>query len=191
MNYLYGKYFQKSLNYLFPLLGMRREEAFEPTGTYLWWSGKESIDNQQLIVGYEEKDRILFEPFEKKMLFKNPYFECCYDVENGRIYVFDISSYGDTVKKFMEGRYSQFSEGIKKKILNYHGASVDKVARPGRYIHMSLYPELYWEQVARELNGFSVETLEQVHELTDPFDKKQETLEIKIIGKCENFPVAL
>lgn len=188
LKYLYGKYFQKSLNYLFPLLGMKREDLFVPAGTYMWWNGEESIDDGRLIVAYEKRDPALFGPFEKKVLLGNPYFESCYEVEDGKVYIFDLSSHGDTVKRFMKGRYSKFSEGVKKRIMTYHGCSADELVRPGRYLHMSLYPKLYYEKVAEELNGYPVEILEEGEELMDPPDVAKETLQIKIIGKCEKNP---
>jgi hypothetical protein len=185
--YVYDKYFQKSLNYLFPLIGLNKEELFKPAGTYLWWNGTESIDNTQLIAVYEERDELVYDPFEAKVLFKNPYIQNCYTVEDGKAYIFDLSSHGETVKKFLEGKYSKFSEGVKKKILTYHGASLDKIARPGRYLHMSLYPELYWEQVGKELDYDPEILKKEVKELGSLFDREKETLSIKIIEECEFF----
>lgn len=182
--YVYGKYFQKSFNYLYPLLGMSRDLLFRPAGSYLRWNGGDSIENYKLVVTYEEEDPLLFEPFEKKHIFKNPYFESCYSVEGGKVYVFDLSSFKETVKKFRQGKYSDFSESVKKKILIYHEASTDKIPRPGRLVHMSLYPELYFEEVGAEL-GTKAEYLQEVGELIDPPNDSRESLSIKIIGKCE------
>lgn len=190
--YIHKKYFQKSLNFLFPLLGLKREMTFVPVGTYLWWNGGESIEDKYLLVGYEaDFESSVFKAFEKKNLLAHPDLHKCYDVEGGRIYVFDMVRHSDTVDKFLEGKYSKFSEKDKRKILSYHDASLEKEPRPGRYIHMTLYPELYYEQVARDLEGVSVETLREVGELTNRYDKTNETLNIKIIGECHKDKIAI
>lgn len=185
LSYLYGKYFQKSFNYLFPLLGLTKDEAFQAASSYLWWNGTESIENNKLIVTYESQDSLLYDSFEKKRLFGNPYFESCYKVIGGTVYIFDLSGFSGTVAHFKEGHYSKFSEGVKKRILMYHKSTLDKIPRPGRYIHMSLYPELYYEAVENEIK---VDDLEKVGELMDPYNKKRETLNVEIVEKCSLFP---
>ncbi len=183
--YIFRKYYQKSLNYLFPLLGQEKEDAFRPTNTYLWWSGKESIETLDLIVHYEDKERSLFDLFEKKVLMKSPYLDTCYTVEGGRVYIFSMAAFSDTVSKFLHGKYSQFEEKVKKRILSYHGATIDKVPRPNRPFHTALYPELYWEQAAREIK-YPVEDLKQVGELCSLYEKEKETFDINIIESCAN-----
>lgn len=175
--YLVGKYFQKSLNYLYPLLGIDKDADFPPS-TYLWWGKEESIDTNRLLVVYDKTSSVLYTPFEKKILFGNPYYEKCYELEDGKAYVFNLSTQHETVDKFIRGKYSQFSEGVKKRILAFHGASTDKSPRPGRHIHASLYPELYFDKVAEEIN-VTVD-LQQVGELVDPPEKKRETISLKI-----------
>jgi len=178
--YLYGEYFQKSLNYLFPLLGISRDQPFAPS-TYMWWGEEESIDNNRLLVVYLRTDSILYEPFERNTLLKNPYYEHMYELEDGgKAYVFNLSSIKDTVAKFRAGKYSLFPEGVKKRILTFHGASTDKLPRPGRHIHMSLYPELYYEFVSEEIG---VDNLEEVGELMDPPNVAKETTSLKIVKK--------
>lgn len=183
LKYVYAGYFQKSKNFLLPILGMRKDELFTPAGSYLWWNGGESIDNHKLIVTYEDHDPLVFESFEKRQLLRNPYFESCYSVKGGKVYIFDISSHHETIEKFVQGKYSKLSEVVKKRILAYHEASMDKIPKPGRYIHMSLYPELYYELVEYELETHG---LKEVGELMDIPDKEKETLTIEIIGKCED-----
>jgi len=186
-NYLYNQYFQKSLNYLYPLLGIDKDEVFIPAGCYLWWNGDESIDDFKLIVDYTDTQKKVFDQFERRCLLKNPYFDKCYNVETGKVYIFDLSSYQDTVKHFLKGKYSQFSDAVKRKVMKYHGAAIDdKEVRPGRYIHMSLYPELYHEHVANELETVPLEEIKKVKELINVYDKKKETLEIRIVGECQS-----
>lgn len=182
--YLIGRYFQKSLNYLYPLIGVDKDALFKPS-CYLWWGQDVSIDDNRILVLYQETDSVLYEPFEKNEMFSNPYFEVCYRLEGGsNAYVFDLSSYKDTVAKFKRGNYSQFAEGIKKRILVFHGASTDKIPRPGRHIHTSLYPELYYDLVAEEIG---VTGLEEVGELTDAPNELKETTTLKIVEKCSSF----
>lgn len=185
--YVWGKYFQKSLNYLFPLLGIENDEVFKPAGTYLWWNGRESIDDGKIIVAYEVSDPKVFGPFEKRCILKNPYFEKCYTVNEGMVYIFDLSPFAETVKHFMEGRYSKFHETVKRRILTYHKIPVtDNEPRPGRYIHMSLYPQLYLKQVEAELQ--LRESLRDVGELTNKYDRRKETLDVEIFSECEEEP---
>lgn len=182
--YVYPTYFQKSLNFLFPLLGFAKEDTYQPENTYLWYPGEESIDTLEMIVHYKADDSKLYSMFEQKVILENPHLEACYTVDIGKLYIFDMSHHTDTVEKFMRGKYSEFSSGIKKKILSYHGASLDKIPRPGRVFHTALYPELYMEQVAAEI-GETVETLMEVGELCSPLVRSKETYTGKVVEKCE------
>lgn len=202
--YIYGKYFQKSLNFLYPLTGRSREETFKPSNSYLWWEdeaketqtedeqskdnqiGGESIEGLQLIVHYKVEDNEIFRIFEEKTLQKSSLLESCYAVENGKIYIYNLAKYADIVDKFLRGKYSRFSDDVKKKILSYHGLDKDTEVRPGRPLHMALHPGLYFEGVSKEMK-MPFEELKIVGELCDPFDKARETLKVKIIGNCEDF----
>jgi hypothetical protein len=185
-NYIYKTYFQKSLNFLFTLLGYSKMETFVPKNTYLWWEeGEENIETLDILVHYHPEDETLFEIFEKKELMTHPHFDSCYSIEGGgKLYVFNLAHHVDTVEKFLRGRYSQFTDQVKKRILNYHGASLDKVPRPGRTFHTSLYPELYMEQVAKEIK-VDIEELKEIGELCSIYDKKRETFSGKFLEKCE------
>lgn len=175
--FLSPKYLHKSLNYLFPLIGLGNRESLFPPSTFLWWNGQDSIENYRMMVFYSNEDvqNLAFSTFEKHALLKNPFYEKKCSFEDGVGYIFNLTSISDIVDNFVQGKYSKYPEGAKRKILLFYGSSIDKIPRPGRRIHMALYPELYHNLVAEEIGVAKLDG-----ELCDPPNKDRETLPSKL-----------
>lgn len=188
MDYIITHKVKKSKNLLFPLLDITRtsrEATFLPENTYLWWENVCGIDCGEFLVHYKTNN-VLFEKFEEKYLLpKNPI--SIHKVDEGSLYVFDLSKSMDAVDLFLEGKYSKFDEKIKAKIRYFWGDSeIIKSSMPMKKHHFKiiLHPEYYFEEAAKEL-GVPLEYLKQVGELMNKPDKKEETWEQKTI--MENF----
>jgi len=170
-------------------LGFLNNEPFFPDNTYLYWSGKENIDNYELIVYYKsDVEKALFKKYEANTLLLNPNLSACYTVEPGMVYVFDMLDVADAVEKFLEGKYSTFTIKQKSIIRTFHKEFNNSlVARPNQPMHTILYPSFYLEQISEELD-IPVTVLEQTGEIGRKYDKEKETLNIPIISKgdCRN-----
>lgn len=178
MNYIITDKFQKSLKILFPLLGIPKNSTFQPFNSYLWWEYvEENIETFYLIVYYKHNNSLIYKAFEDKYIFENEYISNCYNVEDGSIYIFDITVFYDTVEKFLNGRYSKFEEKAKTIIRRYWGDTnwgIDEIMK-GRSYHIMFYPEKYYELAAEEL-GVNIEYLRRIGELCSKFDRNDETL---------------
>jgi hypothetical protein len=179
--YISSKKLKKSLAILYPLVGFKKEE--EPTGaeSFLYWTEMDdSIDDYKLIVYFKTNYDDTFRKFEESKIKTKSNLTGCYEVEEGIVYIFDLVEYADTVAEFLEGNYSKIKIDVKNKILDYSDSSKDKTVRPGREIHMILFPLLYKEVVSAELG-------EDIRgELAAKYDLEDEICNLKIIDKdCE------
>jgi hypothetical protein len=96
------------------------------------------------------------------------------------MFIFDFSNLKKDMKSFREGKYSNFSEITKIRILDFFG----KIGTITEYVESYLYPEYYYETYADILN-IPIETLMEVGELCDRPDLQEEDfqkqmLEIKL-----------
>ncbi len=180
--YIADFYFQKSSSFLYPLTGVLRNKKYDPK-TYLYWM-EENIEDFKLIVLYEvDINDENFKSYEAKFIINNERIVNCYIVEEGIVYIFDLcSTWANDVAWFLEGKYSKFSEGAKRMIKRYFNI-INNEVKPGKPISVSLEPQRFWQQVAKELD-VSLEDLQDTYELTPPFSKEKETFHGKIITDC-------
>lgn len=187
--YITGLPKQKSINFLFPLTGFKKFDIYTPYGTYLYWKD-ETIDDYKLIIYYKNIPEDFY-TFEKNVILKkdrrgNENVENCYRVKNGMVYIYDMSYWAKDILQFLEGKYSRMSPAAKKQILYYNDIKDNKKVEPGRYIYMSLYPQLFYRAVAEELCVGQgdveemIKTLEAGEELLGPYDREIETLRVEI-----------
>lgn len=184
--YITGIPKSKSRNFLWPLVGFKKDAAFTPAGVYCYWDGDEieTVDNGCLIAYYKESGDAFKSFEEKEILTKDDCLQTCYKVENGTIYIFNIAEWIKDIYQFLDGKYSKFSREAKDVIMKYHGIKDNKVAEPGRPIYMSLYPEIFHKAVAKELN-MEVENIREVYELCEKYKVEDETLKIYNREDCE------
>lgn len=170
---LYGKYFQKSRSFLYPVLGIKKS-LFSPIGTYLSIEGRINPEELKLICTFKDDHTKEFETFENQMLIENPLFSEKITTSDFNIYVFDMGSYYESdYFNVILGKYSKLSAVLKRAIKTFYG---EKSAEY-KYIETYLYPDKFFDNYATLLQ-IDVETLKSIGELCDPCDLSKETLKI-------------
>jgi len=172
---LYGRYFQKSKSFLYPILGIKRTNANSPLGTYISLKGVYEPEDMRLICTFKENDTQSFKDFEEQMLLTNPLFIEKIKLKDFSIYIFDMEVYYEDWFNFVMGKYSKLSNVTKKAIKIYYGEK----SKEYKYIETYLYPEKHFETYAVLLE-VSIDMLKKIGELCNPCDLAKENLEIPI-----------
>lgn len=172
---LYGKYFQKSKSFLYPILGIKRTSFNLPIGTYISLKGIYEPEDMRFICTFKENDTQSFKDFEEQMLLTNPLFIEKIKLKDFSIYVFDMEVYYEDWFNFIMGKYSKLSNVTKKAIRAYYGEK----SKEYKYIETYIYPEKYFETYATLLE-VSIYTLKKIGELCNPCDLEKENLKIPI-----------
>ena len=175
INALYRKYFQKSKIFLYPLLGIKKGNIV-PSETYLSWNDSYGPEDAKLICVYDSDYTSTFLNFEENVLLKHN--RLCDHVRlnpNLTICTFDFSDLKDDWMLFIDGKYSQMNDLIKRKILTYF----EKNSGNYVYIQSYLYPKKYMSKYA-ELLDVPIDLLESVGELCDKPDLEKEKLLIEV-----------
>lgn len=194
----------KSKNLLFPFLGIKKNSFITSIdySTYLYTDCiDENIDNYLFLLLYhcnfESKE---YKKFIEKEIYSNKNLSNCYHTNKGELFIFNFFDRRETIDLFLKGRYSKFNEEEKKIILNYYNTpnikrayDLTKNNTPQAPHHVILYPEYYYELVAKELYEEKdiikgVEYLRKYSygtgELWGVFDIEKETLYADIISNC-------
>jgi len=175
MDSIYTKYFQKSRSFLYPALGIKRTSHHSPSGTYIALDGLVGPEDMKLACTFKDDDSEGFKSFEQQMLLSNPLFSSIVTIQDYNIYLFDYSGYQADWFNFIMGKYSKFTNPLKKAIRQYYGEGSTEI----KYMESYLYPEKYFDTYARILN-VDVQLLKEVGELCDPCDLEKETLKIPV-----------
>jgi hypothetical protein len=169
---VYGKYFQKSRSFLYPILGLRREKHTIPLQTYISVEGVIEAVDIKLICTFNDITSKEFKVFENEIL-NNKFFAEKLEIGDDTLYVFDIQEYANDYFNFILGKYSKLSDNLKKAIKKYYG---DK-SLEYEYMDCYLYPEKYFELYAKMLD-VNIFKLQKVGELCDSCDIEKETFKI-------------
>jgi hypothetical protein len=172
---LYTKYFQKSRSFLYPALGIKRTSHHSPSGTYIALDGLVGPEDMKLICTFKEENTEGFKSFEQQMLLSNPLFSSIVHIEDYSMYLFDYTGYQTDWFNFILGKYSKFSNPLKKAIKHYYGENSSEY----KYMESYLNPEKYYD-VYGKLLGVEPDILKEVGELCDPCDLEKETLKIPV-----------
>jgi hypothetical protein len=179
MKQIYKSYFQKSKVFLYPLLGIKKGVRFVPIETYIGWDNNEISPKDTLICVYSIEDgpatNKAFQSFAKFELKKNELYHSEYEIDDLRIFIFDLSFFKRDIQKFKEGKYSQFSRLTKKIIMHFFDNGT-----VAEYMESYLYPEEYYE-VYSDLLNVPISTLEEVVELCDKPDLEKEDFKKSLI----------
>jgi hypothetical protein len=172
---LYSTYFQKSKVFLYPLLDIKRGTSVIPSETYISWNNIKPED-AKLVCLYPIRKDEEYITFSKSILLKHTRLHDHIVIDsNTAVYIFDFSDIKDDWNLFVNGKYSQISDNIKRKILNFF----EKNSGNYTYVKGYLYPEIHFKDYARILN-VDVELLESVGELCDKPDLDKEMLLIEV-----------
>jgi hypothetical protein len=179
MKKIYSDYFQKSKVFLYPLLNIKKGVRFVPSQTYLSWNGEYPLSKNKFICLYkidpETKD---FEEFSQKHLKNNFFFDEYHQVnDETHVFVFDFTVFENDLKKFIKGKYSRLSTGMKKHILNFFGNK----GTISEYVESYLYPEDYFK-IYSEILKVPFENIKEVGELCNKPDLEKENLEKELIS---------
>lgn len=178
--YIELSYYCKSKNFLYPILGFKRNESFRPQ-TYLFFQ-HHSILNGELVVLYPNEGDILYKNFEQNKVAPHPLLKACYQIPHGTVYIFDIAGHHSDIEHFLAGEYSKFSKSLKRTILKYMDDSIENTTpAPDRATHAVLFPESYRPLVAIQL-GVPAKNLT---ELASIYDLQKESLEVEDFSPCE------
>lgn len=180
---LYERYFQKSRSFLFPALGIPKT-VHPLIQTYIGLNDVIKPEDNKLICLFHHASTHSYERFEQEYLFRNPLFHDCEVVrDEPSIYIFNLEVLKQDWDKFLKGKYSQLSDGLKDAIKDYYGSKSGEY----EYVDTYLYPDRYYKLYATLLNE-SEETLKSVGELCDIYDPEKERLlfSTEKFGKLEN-----
>lgn len=172
---LYGKYFQKSRSFLFPLLGIKRGSSFTPQGTYLSIDGLIGPEEIKLICSYKHDESEEFKHFEEQMLIGNPLFFKKIEMQHSDLYVFSLEIHQADYFNFILGKYSKLSNVLKRAVRSFYGEG----SANWNYMETYLFPEKYFNVYATLLK-MDVDDLIRVGELCDACDMEKETLKISV-----------
>lgn len=172
---LYGKYFQKSRSFLYPMLGIKRTSNFSPSGTYISLKGMIEPEDVKLICAFKEDTSEGFKIFEEQLLSGNPLFSQVLHIKGYRLYVFDYEPYAEDWFYFLMGNYSKLSIPVKRAIKSYYGEASSEY----KYIDSYLYPDKYYDTYAKLLD-VDVNILRKNIELCNPYNPEKENLEIPV-----------
>lgn len=170
---LYKDYFQKSYTFLYPLLGFKKKSTpFKPVQTYVSWPGEVATTDRKLICVYEIQDTQSWHDFETKVLLSHPMLDAVEKIEDSKIaYIFDLHTFKNDFDKFLNGKYSTFSQDAKKHISDYYGIHTPEWV----YVESFLFPKKYFKSYA-EILLVPVNSLEKVGELCNKMNEEKETL---------------
>lgn len=170
---IYTKYFQKSKSFLYPVLGIKKNSAFKPKGTYISIEDLIAPEDIRFICTFEKDDSEEFKEFETDMLIKNPLFIEKIDSGDTTVYIFDYDIYANDWFNFILGKYSKLSNVLKRAIKSYYGANSSEY----EYMDSYLNPEEYYDIYAKILD-IDASVLKKIGELCTPCDLEKETLKI-------------
>ncbi len=176
INTLYGKYFQKSKIFLYPLLGIKRGTSVIPEETYISWNGKCSPEDVKLVCLYKTRKDDEYKNFESNVLLKHSRLYDYVKVnDKNSVFIFDFSDYKENLQMFIDGKFSKFDNKIKNKILDFF----EKNSGNYVYVHSFLYPNKWYDRYA-ELLGVEPNLLKEVGELCTKTDIDKESLLIQV-----------
>lgn len=172
---LYGKYFQKSKSFLYPILGMTKDAIYPPLQSYLAWEDKHVVTDHKLILSYYQREEKAWDSFLLNTIMKNKFFFEYHDVNDEILVVsFDLSLVSEDYQKIVFGKYSKLSKVLKGKIREFYGYSSPEWA----YMESFLFPERYIP-VYSKLLDVDEKHIRHTGELCDKPNLDLETFKLK------------
>lgn len=169
---VYLEYFQKSKVFLYPLLQIKKGITRVPIQTYVAWDNVYSTDDLKFFCVYKTKKTPKFNSFVNSNLMKHDLLEEVIELnEEAHLFIYDFSKFKSDYKKFLKGKYSQYSLNSKVNIIDFFG-SQDKI---GSYVEGFLTPEGVHSEYA-EFLGVDTKSIEDIYEVCTPPDLDKETL---------------
>ena len=179
---LYGRYFQKSKSFLYPLLGMKKDCLYPPIQSYMAWEGMISITDHKLILTYYIRDEKAWDAFLLNVIMRNKLFNEYYDINPETCAVtFDLDLLAQDYQKVVFGQYSKTSKLLKSKVREFYGYNSPEWA----YMESFLYPDKYIKMYS-ELLDVDESHIRHTGELCDKPNINSETLKLTPNGKTND-----
>lgn len=180
---LYGKYFQKSKSFLYPLVGIKKDSLYAPIQTYMAWDGIFSITDQKLIATYYVRDdEQAWDSYLLNTIMKNKFFSEYHELDEEILAVsYDLSLMADDYQKVLFGQYSKLSKILKGRIREFYGYNSPEWA----YMESFLFPDRYVPMYSKLLD-VDESHIRHTGELCDKPNLDSETLKIKPHGKIND-----
>jgi len=176
---VYRNYFQKSYNFLYPLLGLKKHKTNKPLQTYITWENVCDVKSRKLICVFKIQDTPEWKHFEKEYLIThNMLDECLLIDENTIAYIFNFNIKSEDYDAFISGKYSKISTNSKKMLSTYYGVHTPEWI----FMESYLYPEKYFKTYA-EILKIDVELLKNVGELCEKYDEEKEMYKVLVHQK--------
>jgi len=173
MDDVYTNYFQKSKVFLYPLLKLKKGLKYVPIQTYVCWEHVYAFKDYKIICEYHAPSSPEFISFYKDYLKNHNLFYKHIDmsVENTHLFIFDLLSLKHDYKRFLKGKYSQFSFDSKLIILDFFSSSGTML----NYIQAFLSPDNSHENYAEAL-GVDASIIKELNEICSVPNLNKETL---------------
>jgi hypothetical protein len=191
---LYTAYFQKSRSFLYPLLGLDRESAYQPEGVYLGLvTAEPGAEGRKIIYTPEDRKLLVVFPalaqtydwlfYRQQVLAHHSLAEHQLELDDERLLVvFNMEGFEREYAQFLEGRYSTFSDPHKRAISSFYGVHTPEWA----YMHAFLFPDGYYRQYALLLYDRPSDQekcerqLRENVELCDRYDPEKESFYVEL-----------
>lgn len=171
---IYRKYFQKSYNFLYPLLGFKKHKTHKPLQTYVEWEGICDVSSRKLICIFKRLHTEEWIRFEQDYLICHRMLESCLPLDDDLIvYVFNFNTIAEDFDSFCNAQYSKISQNSKKILSTYYGVHTPEWV----YMESYLYPEKYFKIYA-EILKVDIDNLKEVGELCEKYDLDKETCKV-------------
>lgn len=180
---LYREYTQKSLIFLYPLLGIKRGSSTKPIGAYLSWANKYSEADCKFICVYHLRDDREFRVFEEVKLRGNKYFHEFFELEDGKgAYVFDFSEQDVDFWYIVRGKYSRLTKQHKATIMEFFKNHRADAAYIETYLYPKKYHKMYAGLLCCDVKDIPrmVKSIKKTGELCSAPDLEKETLTAKV-----------
>lgn len=149
--------FNKSSLFLLPMLGLDKD--IKPLNTYLGFVDIE-LDNP-LILLFSKKQKY-YEQWHNKLI-EHKLYDFSIEEDDFVYYIFNLYPIEDDYNKIVTGNYSKISSPLKN-ILNIIGNPL---------VHIALNPELFYNDLAEELNTSPEDIKDNVEIVTKPSVKNE------------------
>ncbi len=171
MDNVYTDYFQKSKVFLYPLLKLKKGIKYVPIQTYVCWEHVYTSGEYKLLCEYHAKSGIAFKQFCDRYLTSHVFFEKYLDIGgNKHVFIFNLSYHKNDFRRFLKGKYSQFTLDSKLTILDFFSSSGKML----NYVESFLSPEESHQNYADALN-IDIEIIENIYEVCSLPDLEKET----------------
>lgn len=121
----------------------------------------------------EEITETPWKKYEVNSIFANRNFIAYHETSEEMLYTFDLSKYESDWNSFLKGRYSQFNDATKQKIIQYRYEDFTSDARKKMFCYLYPYKNECVIEFARELD-MDIEELKLIKELCNKPDFRLE-----------------